>query len=199
MIKRIICILSAFAACAALGGCSMTGEPVPTVEPIDKSAMIPESTLPIYSDYALIDGFFSYDNPDWAFSVQLPEGSVVNNEDINNVVISISGTFANPDTITISKDNEPAIADSASALIALIGDDNSINVNAYYMLTKDNNYAGYKYTYTSVEDPQLKGIRSVYMSTDGTAYTINAAIYNGGDDANVLKMNTIVDSFINRI
>ncbi|MBR0366727.1 MAG: hypothetical protein IJH94_08035 [Clostridia bacterium] len=72
MIKRIICILSAFAACAALGGCSMTGEPVPTVEPIDKGAMIPDSTLPIYSDSALIDGFFSYDNPDWAFSVQLP-------------------------------------------------------------------------------------------------------------------------------
>ena len=73
MTKRIISILSALVACYALGGCSMTGEPVPTVEPIDKAAMIPESSLPIYTDYALIDGFFSYDNPDWASGRQCCE------------------------------------------------------------------------------------------------------------------------------
>ena len=198
MKKSILCILGALAVSASVSGCSMTGEPTPTVEPIDQSAVIPEMSMPIYSDYALIDGFFSYDNPDWAFSIQLPEGSTVNNDDLENVVMSISGTFENPDTIIISKDNAPVAADSASSLMSVIGEDKSITINAFYTLTNDNGYAGYKYTYTSVDDPQLKGIRSVYMSTDGTAYTINANIYNGGDDANVLKLNTIVDTFINR-
>ncbi|MBQ3426772.1 MAG: hypothetical protein IJH37_06450 [Clostridia bacterium] len=198
MKKSILCALGAIAVSAALSGCSMTGEPTPTVEPIDESAVIPEASIPIYSEYALIDGYFSYDNPDWAFSIQLPDGSTVNNDDPENVVMSISGTFANPDTIIVSKDYAPVAADSASSLLSAIGGDRSITINAFYTLTRDDGYAGYKYTYTSVDDPQLKGIKSVYMSTDGTAYTINATIYNGGDDANVLKMNTIVDTFINR-
>lgn len=199
MKKSIFRIVGAIVISSALCGCSMTGEPVATVEPIEEPAIDTTTVLNVYGDYGLVEGFFSYDSPDGAFSIQLPEGSTVNDADPLNVVMSIAGTFANPDTIIIAKNDTPSVIDSTAALMELLKEDNSIDITGYFTLMKDGEYEGYKYTYTSVDDPQLKGIKSVYFSADGTAYEINATIYNGGDEANVSTINTITDTFINRL
>ncbi len=196
MKKNIISVIAATAAVTALiGGCSMTGEPEATVQPIEQ----PAPTLYVYGEYALLDGYTLYQSPDGAFSIQLPEGSAVNDADPDNIAISIAGTFANPDTISITKSADVKAIDTANGLMDLLKDDNSIDITAFYVLDKGGAYEGYKYTYTSVDDPQLKGIKSIYFSDDGTAYTVNATIYNGGDETNIHTINGIVDTFINNL
>ena len=196
MKKGIVCLLIAAAATASLSGCgcSMSGQPKPTEAP---AAAKIEPTLFVYGEYALMGGFSLYTSPDGAYSIQIPEGSIVNGADPAATSVTLAGAFANPDTITITKDMAPRMIDSTTALLELLKDDNSIDITGFYVLNRDGSYAGYKYTYTAMDDPQLKGITSVYLSSDGTAYNVTAKIYNGGDETNVTAINTIVDTFAN--
>ena len=81
--------------------------------------------------------------------------------------------------------------------IADIVNDDTIDITGFFLLKNNGAYEGYKYTYTSMTDPQLKGIRSVYFANDGTAYEVTATIVNGGDEITVTNINTIVDTFVN--
>ena len=196
MKKVIVCLLIAAAATASISGCSMSGQPKPTEAPAEAKI---EPTLFVYGEYALMGGFSLYTSPDGAYSIQIPEGSIVNGADPAATSITLAGAFANPDTITITKDMAPRMIDSTTALLELLKDDNSIDITGFFVLNRDNAYEGYKYTYTAMDDPQLKGITSVYLSSDGTAYNVTAKIYNGGDETNVTAINTIVDTFINHL
>lgn len=194
MKKNILCTIIALTAIASsLCGCSMTGEPDATEMPVVQ----PAPNVYVADEYALLDGYTLYQSPDSAFSIQLPEGSVVSDDDPANVSISIAGTFANPDTISITKATDVTAVDSTEGLMEMLKDDDSIDITAFYVLKKNESYEGFKYHYTSVDDPQLKGIKSFYFCADGSAYVVNATIYNGGDDSNVLAIDTIVDTFIN--
>ena len=196
MKTKILCTVIAITALtASLGGCSMTGDPKPTEAPVVQSAPV----MYVADEYALLDGYMLYQSPDSGFSIQIPEGSTVSDEDPGNVSIEIAGTFANPDAISITKtpaDQPPTAVNSVEGLLQMLQDDDSIDVTAFYVLNKNEGYEGFKFHYTSVDDPQIKGIRSYYFCADGSAYIINASIYNGGDDSNVLAINTIVDTFI---
>lgn len=193
MKKRIVGLLVAAAAAASVSGCgcSMSGEPKATEAPKI------EASLFVYGEYMLMDGYSLYTSSDGAYSIQIPEGSTVISDDPANTAITLAGTFANPDTISITKDTAAPAVDTTSGLLEMLKDDDSIDVTGFFVLKKDGAYEGYKYTYTSINDPQLKGIMSVYFSNDGTAYKVNATIYNGGDEANVAAINTIIDTFIN--
>ncbi len=193
MRKSIISLVIAVS--AILCGCSFSAEPTATVQPIAQL----DPVLTIYDDYALLDGHTWYQSPDGSYSIQIPENSEINDTDPSNVAISIAGTFADPDSISITKNDVPVAIDTTAALLELLKDDNSIDITGFFVLNKNGGYAGYKYTYTAMDDPQLKGIKSVVFSGDGTAYEINATIYNGGDEANVSFINTIVDTFVNHM
>ena len=78
----------------------------------------------------------------------------------------------------------------------MLKDDSSIDITGFFVLNIDGAYKGYKYTYTSVENAQLKGIVSIYFNADGSAYVVNATINNGNDERNVETINTIVDTFV---
>lgn len=78
----------------------------------------------------------------------------------------------------------------------MLKDDSSIDITGFFVLNLDGSYKGYKYTYTSVENAQLKGIVSTYFNADGSAYVVNATINNGSDERNVETINTIVDTFV---
>lgn len=193
MKKNLICaLLTVTALCAALSGCSMTGESEATEQP----AAAPSPIIFVSDEYALLEGHTLYQSTDNGFSIQLPEGCEVSGDDPANVSVTLKSEFATPDTISITKSSDTQAVDSVEGLLEMLKDDNSIDITAFYVLKKGEAYEGYKYTYTSVDDPQLKGIKCCYFTTDGSAYTVNASIYNGGDDANVESINTIVDTFI---
>lgn len=184
----------AIAAALMLSGCSMTGDPTPTEAP--ETAAAPP-TLVVLDEYALLNGYTLYQSADSAVSIQLPEGSTVSDEDASNISITLPSTFAKPDTINIAKVMSAQHIDSFSALYESLKDDDTIDIDALYVINKNGTYEGYKYVYHAIDDPQLKGIRSYYFSSDDSAYIVNATIYNGGDDANFENINTIVDTFIN--
>ena len=193
MKKQMICLLVAAAAAASLSGCgcSMSGQPKPTAAPKV------EATHTVYGEYLLIDGFSLYTSPDGAYSIQIPEGSTVIGDDPANTTVTLAGTFANPDTISITKENAAQAIDTTAGLMDMLKNDNSIDITAFYVMYKDQAYEGYKYKYNSVDDPQSKGIVSVYFSGDGSAYKVEAKIFNGGDEANIHAIETVVDTFIN--
>lgn len=181
-------------------GCSMTGETDNSEQDTVVVETVPaEPAIAVYNDYALLPGHNVYVSPDSAFSIQLPDGNAVNDADPANITISLSGTFANPDIITISKSTAATAVYTESQLYELLSNDNSIDVTGFYVLenAEDGAYKGYKYSYVSYADPQLKGITSTYFSADGTAYIVDATINNGGDETNVNNINLIIDTFIN--
>ncbi len=199
--KKILILTALAVTISAMSGCSTTGEPDNTItnEAVVTEQPQAEPTLAVYSDYALLPGHTVYISPDSAFSIQLPEGNTVNDADPANVTISLLGTFANPDIINISKSTTAAAVYTEAQLYELLASDNSIDVTGFYVLenAEDGAYKGYKYSYVSYADPQLKGITSTYFSSDGTAYVIDATINNGGDEINVNNINLIIDTFIN--
>lgn len=181
-------------------GCSQNTEPAPEQQndvTAESTSSLP--TIAVYKDYALIPGHTVYVSPDSAFSIQLPEGNNVNDADPTNVIISLSGTFANPDIVTITKVNDANAVYTEGQLYDLLADDNSIDVTGFYLLTdaESGSYKGYKYSFVSYADPQQKGITSTYFSPDGSAYVVDATINNGGDETNVNNINLLIDTFIN--
>ena len=177
---------------AALGGCSLSGEPTAS-----ESTDQPVPTIRVMSEYGLMDGFTQYNCPDGGFSIQLPEGSVINDDDANDVTITVASDYDNADMINIRKETSGVyLIETADQLRDMLKDDSSIEVTGFVVLSLDGEYKGYKYSYNSIGNDELKGVVSMYMNKDGSAYRVNGIINNGGDAANIEHMNTIVDTFV---
>ena len=184
--------LSSLLMCAAFSGCSKGGDVTPTVAPSQK----PAATLTMYGDYAQLAGHMPYSGKDNAYLIQLPEGCDINEEDPDNVIITIPNEFGQTDTINIKYEANAQVIDTEAQLMEMLKNDDSIDITGFFVLTKDNAYEGYKYTCTATSDAEFKSIKSVYFADDRSAYVITASSPNGGDDINMTALNTVVDTFI---
>ncbi|MDD6763649.1 MAG: hypothetical protein PUD92_08515 [Clostridiales bacterium] len=194
MKKSTICSLAAASLIiTAISGCttaldntdSATAEPV-HVDPV----------ITVFNSYAPLEGYTEYTSPDGSFSIQLPDGSTIDDTNPDSVTVTVAGSYENPDLINISKSDSAQRITSTAELMKMLESDNSIDITAYYNINKDDAYEGYKYTYNAMDNEMLKGIVSTYFSDDGTAYIVNATINNGADEENIIKIHTIVDTFI---
>ena len=190
--NKIYALITAIAISSALCSCSMTGEPEVSQAPAN-----PDPIINVYGEYGLMPGFSQYIAPDNGCSIQLPEGSIVNDTDVNNITVTVASGFENKDLIYISKSAGVQPLTTTAELMELLKNDNSIDITGIFTLSKDGAYEGYKYTYTSMDNPALKGIVSVFFASDGNAYTVHATIVNGSDETNVTTINSTLDSFIN--
>lgn len=189
--KKNIIFAAAAAMTVVLGGCSLSGEPTITEAPEE-----PAATISVMGEYALVDGFTQYSSPDGGFSIQLPEGSVINDADVNDVTITVASDYDNADMVSVKRETSGVyLIENTDQLDTMLEDD-SIEVTGFVTLSRDGEYAGYKYSYDSVGNDELKGVVSMYMNTDGSAYRVEGIINNGGDAQNIEKMNTIVDTFV---
>lgn len=178
---------------AAVSGCSMTGETTPTIAPVQKPAIVQT----VLGDYALLEGHTLYQGKDNAYSIQLPEGYEINEDDPDNVIISIPTDLGEPNTVNIKYSQNAQVIDTELQLMEMLKDDDSIDITGFFVLNKDGAYEGYKYTCTATSDEDFKNIKSVYFSDDRSAYIVTASSPNGSDDINMTNLNTIVDTFIN--
>lgn len=191
--KMIITALAALAV-TAVSGCSMSADVTPTPTPVSEE---PAVTLTVLDDYALLDGHSLYQGKDNAYSIQIPEGSEISDDDKDNVTITVYNDSEYPNTVNIKYSKNAEVIDSETQLMETLKDDNSIDITGFFLLNKDNAYEGYKYTCTAMNDPEFKTIKSIYFSDDRSAYIVTASTPNGGDDINMTNLNTIVDTFIN--
>ena len=192
MKRNIIGVITAVTALTlSLGGCSLTGEPTATEQP----AAAPVTN--VLGEYALLSGYTMYQSPDGGFSIQLPEGSTINDADLNDVTITVASAYANADMINIKKATGVQAVSTVDQLYNMLKDDNTIDITGFFVLNMDGSYKGYKYTHTAMDNSQLKGIVSTYVGADGSAYRVSAVINNCGDEQNVEMINTVVDTFIN--
>ena len=192
MKKSIIYALLSALTVISVSGCSMSAQPTPTIAPVER----PAAVVNILDDYALLAGHTLYMSADNGFSVQLPEGSTIDDQDPNNITITIAGDYPSPDFINISYSHDAQVIDTEVKLMDMLRDDNSIDITGFFVLKNAGAYEGYKYTYTAMSNTDLKGIKSTYFSADGSAYIVTATI-NNADEINTTNINTIVDTFIN--
>lgn len=192
MKKRLLCaVLATF----MLTGCDMmTGEPVATPTPAATKA---PAVINVLDEYAVLDGHSLHTNADGGFSIQLPEGTTIDDGDPNNITFTIPSEFETVDTISVAYTETSTVIDTEAKLMDMLRNDDTIDITGFFLLKNNGAYKGYKYTYTAMDDPQLKGIKSVYFANDGSAYEVTATIVNGGDEITVTNINTIVDTFIN--
>lgn len=187
-----VAIISAVA--VSLGGCSLTAE---------KNDATTQSTaapvMNVLGEYALLNGYMMYQSPDGGFSVQLPEGSVVNDANPEDVTVTIASAYVNADMLSITKKTGIRAVNTVNELYEMLKDDDTIDITGFFTLSYGGAYKGYKYTYTSVSNSNVKGIVSTYFAADGSAYVVHAMINNGGNEQNVENVNTIVDTFISYI
>lgn len=191
--KKKITSLVMIVSAAMLSSCSLSAAPEATIAPVEK----PPMEMAVFGDYAILAGHTLYTAQNNAFSIQLPEGSTINDTNQNNITITISGDFVTPDYINISRAENATVLDSEAKLMELLKNDNTIDITGFFLLKKEGAYEGYKYTYTSTSNPQLKGIKSTYFSSDGSAYVVTVTANNGADEINMTNLNTIIDTFIN--
>lgn len=187
--RRIIITISAAAIGAAITGCSLYGEPTPTPEPAAEA-----ETIYIAGEYGMLEGYDLYTSPDGIFSIQLPQGSAINDNDSMDVTVTIPSTYENADMLNISRTPEMQEIHEYSELRSIVSDE--FDITNFYILNMDGEYRGYKYAYSSKGSSDIKGIISVYYGTEGSAYTVNAIVNNGADSENVKYVNNIVDTFI---
>ncbi len=196
MKKSTICSLAAASLLtAAISGCGSTSggtDEAFTAEPVKADPIIT-----VFNAYAPLEGYTEYSSADGSFSIQLPDGSTIDDANSDNVTVTVSSSYETPDLINISKSDSAQRITSTAELMKMLENDNSIDITGYFNISKDGAYEGYKYTYTSIDNETLKGIVSTFFSEDGTAYIVNATINNGADEENVTKINTIADTFIN--
>lgn len=193
MRKKAIGIAAAVFVFAA-SGCSVTEDVTPTSAPVsEKEAEI----ISVMDDYAILASHTLYQGKDNAYSIQIPEGSDINDDDPDDVIITIYNDSEYPNTVNIKYANDSQVIDSESQLMEMLKDDDSIDITGFYLLNKNNAYEGYKYTCTAMNDPEFKTVKSVYFSDDRSAYIVTASTPNGGDDINMTNLNTVVDTFIN--
>lgn len=194
MKKNIVyTMIAAALVSAAFSGCSMTAEVTPTVAPVEK----PAAVQTVLGDYALLAGHTLYQGKDNAYSIQLPESCEINDEDPDNVIVTIQNEAGHPNTVNIKYATNAQVIDTEAQLMEMLKDDNSIDITGFFLLNKEGSYEGYKYTFTAMNDPDFKSIKSVYFADDRSAYIVTASSPNGGDDINMTNLNTVVDTFIN--
>ncbi|MGN0183420.1 MAG: PsbP-related protein [Candidatus Ornithomonoglobus sp.] len=195
MKKSTICSLAAASLLiTAISGCG------PIFDSADEATAEPvrvDPTINVFGAYAPIEGYTEYTSADGSFSIQLPDGSMIDDSNPDSVTVTVASGYENPDLINISKSDSAQRLTSTAELMKMLESDNSIDITGYANINKDGAYEGYKYTYTAMDNETLKGIVSTYFSEDGTAYIVNATINNGADEENVTMINTIVDTFIN--
>lgn len=201
MKKNLLLTISAILVLtAAFAGCSKNDETAAVTEaPTEAAATSSDPVINLYDEYQVADGDTLYESEDGSFSIHLPEGSTIDDSDPDNVTINIASDYENPDLINISKTVNGQKIASIASLMEMLKSDNSIDVTGFFVLQKGGTYEGYKYTYVSVDNADLKGIVSVFFADDNSAYTVNATINNGSDEDNVTKVNAIVDSFVSNI
>lgn len=185
--------IAAMVASAAISGCSTTKDVTPTIAPVQK----PAAVQTVLGDYALLAGHMLYQDANNAYSIQLPENAEINDENPDNIIITIATEAGHTNTVNIKYAENVQIIDTETQLMDSLKDDDSIDITGFFVLNKDGAYEGYKYTFTAMNDSQFKSIKSIYFSDDRSAYIITASSPNGGDDINMTNLNTIVDTFIN--
>lgn len=185
--------IAAMVASAAISGCSTTKDVTPTIAPVQK----PAAVQTVLGDYALLAGHMLYQDANNAYSIQLPENAEINDENPDNIIITIATEAGHTNTVNIKHAENVQIIDTETQLMDSLKDDDSIDITGFFVLNKDGAYEGYKYTFTAMNDSQFKSIKSIYFSDDRSAYIITASSPNGGDDINMTNLNTIVDTFIN--
>lgn len=185
--------IAAMVASAAISGCSTTKDVTPTIAPVQK----PVAVQTVLGDYALLAGHMLYQDANNAYSIQLPENAEINDENPDNIIITIATEAGHTNTVNIKYAENVQIIDTETQLMDSLKDDDSIDITGFFVLNKDGAYEGYKYTFTAMNDSQFKSIKSIYFSDDRSAYIITASSPNGGDDINMTNLNTIVDTFIN--
>lgn len=192
MKKKIVCFTLTALLTTAVCGCSMTKDVTPTPTPIEKEAVVQT----VLDDYALLASHTLYQGKDNAYSIQLPEGCDINDEDPDNVIATIYNDSEYPSTVSIKYASDAQVIDIESQLMDMLKDDDSIDITGFFILNKNEAYEGYKYTCTAMSDPDFKTIKSVYFADDRSAYIITASTPNGGDDITMTNLNTVVDTFI---
>ena len=185
--------IAAMVASAAISGCSTTKDVTPTIAPVQK----PAAVQTVLGDYALLAGHMLYQDANNSYSIQLPENAEINDENPDNIIITIATEAGHTNTVNIKYAENVQIIDTETQLMDSLKDDDSIDITGFFVLNKDGAYEGYKYTFTAMNDSQFKSIKSIYFSDDRSAYIITASSPNGGDDINMTNLNTIVDTFIN--
>lgn len=194
MRKSIVGIIAVVSAVTvSLGGCSLTAEKKST----DKSEAAP--VIAVLGEYALLGGHTMYTSADGGFSVQLPEGSVVNDANPNDITITLASAYVNADMLSITKKTGVQAVTTTDELYQMLKDDDTIDITGFFTLSYGGAYKGYKYTYTSTSNANNKGIVSTYFAADGSAYIVKAIINNGGNEQNVENVNTVVDTFVSYI
>ncbi len=193
MKKKLLLTILLALGMTALAGCSMTGEPEPTIAPVEK----PAEVISVFDEYAILAGHTLYTSPDAAYSIQLPEGATIDDSNPDSITVTIAGEFEMADIVNITFTETATVIDTEAKLMDMLRNDNSIDITGFFLLKNNGAYEGYKYTYTSVDDTELKGIKSTYFSKDGSAYVVTATLNNGGDSITETNINTIVDTFIN--
>ncbi len=192
MKKSIIYALLSALSVISISGCSMSAAPEATIAPVER----PAAVVQILDDYALLAGHTLYESADGGYSIQLPEGSTIDDTDPNNITITIPGEYPSPDFLNITYSTNAQVIDTEAKLMDMLKDDNSIDITGFFVLKNTGAYEGYKYTYTAMSNTDLKGIKSTYFSADGSAYIVTATI-NNADEINATNINTVVDTFIN--
>lgn len=185
--------IAAMVASVAISGCSTTKDVTPTIAPVQK----PAAVQTVLGDYALLAGHILYQDANNAYSIQLPENAEINNENPDNIIITIATEAGHTNTVNIKYAENVQIIDTETQLMDSLKDDDSIDITGFFVLNKDGAYEGYKYTFTAMNDSEFKSIKSIYFSDDRSAYIITASSPDGGDDINMTNLNTIVDTFIN--
>ncbi len=178
---------------ATISGCSTTEDVTPTIAPVQK----PAAVQTVLGDYALLAGHMLYQDANNAYSIQLPENAEINDENPDNIIITVTTEAGHTNTVNIKYAENVQIIDNEAQLMESLKDDDSIDITGFFVLNKDGAYEGYKYTFTAMNDNEFKSIKSIYFSDDRSAYIITASSPNGGDDINMTNLNTIVDTFIN--
>ena len=116
---------------------------------------------------------------------------------MNDVTITVASDYDNADMVSVKRETSGIyLIENADQLDDMLGEDYSSEVSGFTVLTRDGEYCGYKYSYSSMGNDKLKGVVSMYMNRDGSAYRVEGIINNGDDPQNVEKMNTIVDTFV---
>ena len=192
MKKSTIYALLSILSVVSVTGCSLSAEPAATIAPVQR----PAAVVNILDDYAMLAGHTLYKSSDGAYSIQIPEGSTIDDSDPNNITIAITGEYPSPDFINITYSHDAQVIDNEVKLMDMLKDDNSIDITGFFILKNTGAYEGYKYTYTAMSNSDLKGIKSTYFSADGSAYIVTATI-NNADEINTTNINTVVDTFIN--
>ena len=185
--------IAAMVASVAISGCSTTKDVTPTIAPVQK----PAAVQTVLGDYALLAGHILYQDANNAYSIQLPENAEINDENPDNIIITIATEAGHTNTVNIKYAENVQIIETETQLMDSLKDDDSIDITGFFVLNKDGAYEGYKYTFTAMNDSEFKSIKSIYFSDDRSAYIITASSPDGGDDINMTNLNTIVDTFIN--